>query len=245
MKVDVVIDFYKALATLPHVVWGLQHNKDYINTLIIVNDDLWDSEEKAKVEELIAPLGVKTLLLDHPRKGFGSHRCTKQGIEAATTEYVAYINSDVVLQPRALQIITEAAKTECIAYGTTHGVQWDIKVEELSDAPIAKRDIRWKDDVFYPEVPDLRHYIGRDTFVCLHRPSYLTIGGHDLKYEGYGFIDYDLAIRWMMHFGIFSVEVFPAISYHLDFGKTPHEWTDENEKRFAAMYRKFFEWIEM
>jgi GT2 family glycosyltransferase len=245
MKVDLVIDYYKALATLPHVVHGLNFNKYHINTLIIVNDDIWDPEEKAKVEELIAPLNLPTLLLEHTRNGFGSHHCTKLGIEAATTEYVVYLNSDVFILPGALELMLKEVKPERITYGAAHTIPWDTPKEDLYHVVPLKRDIRWLVDngevIYIPSHPEARCWIGRDIFVCVHKPSYFAIGGHDLTYPGYGFIDYDLAARWMIQFGLLSTHMSEAVSYHLDGNKKAHSWDEENKRKWDKKYQEYLE----
>ena len=45
MKADVVIDFYRKHLLLPHLFWGLRANEQYINDVIIVNDELWKESD--------------------------------------------------------------------------------------------------------------------------------------------------------------------------------------------------------
>lgn len=241
MKIDLVIPFFRQEKFWPLVAHGILANADCINRVILVNDEPWIDPRRTAIE-----IGVKGLtgfpplvFLDHARNDFGAHRCIRQGAAAVETEWWTHIDGDIILAPGALAKISSEPERGLMLCGLAHDVEDDITLDLLTPTPpIERRDRRegmttagWQE--------------ARDLFIFSSREDYFEMGGHDIAYPGYGCLDYDVAMRWLMHFGPDSIEICnTAVAYHLG-GTTAHHATHPgNVPLFNAIHTRFNAWSE-
>jgi len=141
LKVDVVIDFYRKHALWPMVAWGLRVNHENINRVIVVNDELWTADER---ECMHSTLGgdIPLVLLDHPRNGYGGHKCFNEGVDAVETPWFCGINADIVLAPGSLAITCAHADEELLIFDWTHDVPRYVTLADFPNPPIEREDWR-------------------------------------------------------------------------------------------------------
>lgn len=231
MKIDIVIDFYKKHKTWPMVLWGLEQNREYINRVHIVNDELWNGTKPNTGS-------MDVVFHEHKHDGFGAHKSIRQGAACVGTEFFAHIDSDVVLAPKSIEYNLELVSDEEIVYGTSHDIARDITLDAFPNPPIERYD--WRiDKPHFADYPNMR-----DLYWIMRTKDYFSIGGHDLEYKSYGFVDYDFGIRWMLEYGRDAYVIGPGVGYHIGgkdrpedkIGKEPSE---ANHKRFAAVEQRF------
>jgi hypothetical protein len=242
MRVDVVIDFYRKEAMWPLVVWGLQHNTAHINRVIVVNDEPW-GEWKPTLDDI--PL----VLLDHEHDGFGSHRCTNQGMREVETEYWAVCNADVIMMPGALEALCELAEPQAIVYPETHHIEEDTDMEELEAgptlvelchqiSPYVMKYVRHEGGharPYYHRQPWSRY---RDLFTLEHASSSKELGGRT-EWRGYGYIDYDYGCRWAMKYGLDRVKLTGPQAYTFRTANGGHATDTVNEVGFTATLKQY------
>ena len=235
MRVDVVIDFYRKHKLWPLVVRGLELNKECINRVIVSCDEHSHNTEEA----LASVLGdIPYTYLWHEHNGFGGHRCIYEGMQKATTEYVAHIDADIVLEEGSLAANLDLTEPEYIVYGASHDVAMSVKVDDFPNPPVERKD--WRKQGVDPGV----FTSCRDLYWIMRRGDYFAIGGHDLAYPSYGMLDYDLACRWMMEYGAESWCVGPGVGYHVGGCINPgHPIDPVNKRKFGEVLGKFKEYM--
>jgi hypothetical protein len=239
MKIDLVVGFYRQEHVWPLIAWGISGNLDTIHRVILVNDEPWTPSSRASVEavarnyENFPPL----VLLDHAHEGFGAHRCVRQGAKAVKTGWWAHMDGDIILAPASLSKIASEPERGIMRCGLSHDLEDDVTLAQVQSEPVVKRhDERegrtvgtWKD--------------ARDLYIFSHKDDYFAIGGHDADFPGYGFVDYDVAMRWLMHFGPESIEICnSAHSYHIGGLRPKHDSDPGNQDLFMSTANRFSAW---
>lgn len=205
MKVDVVVNFYRKFKEWPLVVWGLQRNKDYINHVIVVNDEPWTDATKDALT--IVADGLPLVLLDHEHHGFGGHRCINQGMHEVQTDYWCAIDADTFMVPRALEQLCEGASPQVIIYPPVHDIALDTTVDEL-DKPVIIREGGYAMRTAHREPWS----VYRDLLTFEHTESSLALGGRS-EFTGYGYIDYDYGCRWALKYGLHNTRTYAPLAY--------------------------------
>ena len=247
MRVDVVICFFRSFRLWPFVAAGLARNQEHIANVILSADEEWLSTDKeainiaAKAEGLTAPI----IFVDHPRQGMQQAMCFNLGVAAATSEYIFQIDDDVVLAPNCIRALTFCAEPETMLTGRLHNSpRHDVSRQDLKAPRILKKDQRF----ISGEIRNNWVHV-RDNFLFYRKEDYLAMGGHDESYqagqeEGYGFIDYDFALRWFKKFGVGAYEmVEEAQGYHLcGDGSDNHIASPINELKFSLKLADYEVW---
>ena len=240
MKIDLVIPLFRQDLLWPFVAQGLAANADAINRVILVNDEPWTAPQQAAFEIIVKshPAFPPLLLLDHPHSDFGGHRCIRQGAESVETGWWAHIDGDIVLAPGALAKISSEPERGLMLCGLAHDVETIPLDLSAAEASIKRRDPR-------EGMTTATWDTARDLFIFSHRDDYFAMGGHDLSFPGYGNLDYDVAMRWMMHFGPESIEICTtAWSYHIGGLHPHHQSHPTNTTLFKAVSDRFAIWWE-
>ena len=238
MKLDVVIAWYAQEDLWPLVAWGLNENRESIHRVLIVNDARWTPAQRALLLATMATYDAfpKHVLLEHKHEEFGSHRSIRQGAQHVNTGWWVHIDGDIILAPGSLEALSNKPERGIMRCGVMHDVRRDLQVSDLANCPIERADKRLDKDVC--DWVDVR-----DGYIFSHAQDYFAIGGHDLLYPDYGCCDYDIAMRWMMHFGEETIEMAPdAISYHLGGAHVQHPTDSRNLARFKRMAVAYCAW---
>jgi glycosyltransferase involved in cell wall biosynthesis len=229
--VDVVVVFYRQEELWPLVMRGLWQNRKDIENIIIVNDEEWPPGYAIEVYDGILR---KLVMLDHPHEYDAAAVSTYQGMEAATTEYVCCIDGDIVLHKGSLSTLLEDAKPGRLLGGLLHSIPRATTLEELANPPIIVDDPRlWGE--CRPEATV------RAGYTLCRREDYFAMGGHDRTWPGYGCLDWDFNMRWMMRFGRDSLHIGKGEAYHLGIKKRNKRHPECN-KRYHARLEEFKAW---
>jgi hypothetical protein len=188
MKLDVVVLFYEKFAEWPFVRKGLEDNREHINKVIVVNDDNWTAEGFKKVSSDILDI----VHLGHDHDGFGAADCYNQALKYVTTPHFLHIGGDVVLRKGALAKNIEYIEPGVLVCGLLHDAEIrDGKLHQV------REDIRLSD--LHREPPCSEPwYLCRDGHIIIETAIARALGGYT-KYDGYGFIDWDHAVRWFLY----------------------------------------------
>jgi len=210
-RVDVVMTFYHKWRDWLLVVRGLEANRDYINRVIVVNDEPW--EEKT-LELCPPPKEIPTLFIGHPHNGWGAARCANEGAEKVDTEFFLHLmlGTDSILE--SLKIAKDGLLLACLmddipeSYEVIYVSQGGLRIK----AKMFARDTR----VENPRTPKPRNL--RAGHYLAHTETWKSVGGHDLtppldtKRHS---LDYSLAARWMLKNGEDSFMVGGGTALHL------------------------------
>lgn len=235
MKVDVVINYYRKAKEWPFVLKGLEDNKECINNVIVVNDELWGDGRLSEGD-----MAGCIKYLEHPHDGFGVARSVHQGVEAVETEYICNIDADVIMTPGSLKKNLSYVESELLILGTLHDVGEAEELHDIHNPEILRRD--WR--AITPSTEDFRNI--REGWWIARKEDYQACGGHDRRMKEYGMIDYVFALRWMTHFDRDSYWLAPGVGYHIGGIDTPEQKATKktspgNIKTFDLTYKKFLE----
>jgi hypothetical protein len=242
MKVDLTVTFYRQEWAWPLVAYGLEQNFEHINRVILVNDEEWNTSTVSPIMDLWKRSYPPLVMLSHTHNDFGSHRCIYQGIEASETEYVAHIDGDIVLAPDSLARMFDDAAPEVLLCGLSHDVPKATKLADLPHPHAPRNDFRFEAKHLKMPVIVQKMCMARDLYLVHRREDYFAIGGHTVAWPGYGYLDYDVAMRWMMRFGKDSIRFGDGDSYHLGGLKANHVPHPENKRLFTALFKKYEKW---
>lgn len=247
--IDVVICFFRSHLLWPRTAYGLACNQDYINSVIISNDEAWDDNEKQAMDIVAKDVGLKSPLVfvGHERNGMRQAQCINDGVAAATMEDILQIDDDIALAPGCLKTFWDYSANHMMFTGNLPDVgRDDLTLEQLKLGPTILREDRRNfrnlnllEDIFAV----------RDSFLFYNKEDYLKVGGHDTAYHdgqdhGYGFVDWDFAIRWFKEFGHESYDQVPATAYHMSGTKPGHMYSEINKKLFEGKVAEYAAWLE-
>ena len=173
--------------------------------------------------------------LDHERDGVTPQRCIRQGAESVETDYFLHIDSDIVLTPGSLEKNLALVEPDIVVHGITHDVAANPELSSYPNIPILRKDWRLDEDR-YP-----LYLKFRDSYWIRNTESYFAVGGHDIRFPGYGMVDYDLACRWMMRYGTDSYILGPGDAFHLGGMVRPTYGEDPENLRLFTITRQRFE----
>ena len=237
MKADVVICFYKKQHLWPLVLHGLLLNKDHIGTVYVVNDERWDESVRTTMARQInGRLTVHWLWHEHD--GFGHHKSLNQGARAVKTPYFIHMDDDIVLMEGCVKRLLEDVDDQTLVAGICHDVSPDLTIKDLEggEKRIWRMDTRTKTEL----TKEMRWMAVRDCLLCCNKEAFLALGGRDEGYKGYGFIDYDFGVRWMMKHGLDSFIIGRGVALNIcGPDQHPHMWDKPNFDRF---FKKRQEW---
>jgi glycosyltransferase involved in cell wall biosynthesis len=189
--VSTVIPNYNNARFLEHCVESIAA-QDYPNIEIVVVDDASTDDSR----EVLRALQTKhpCLRVIHQDGNVGITLNRKRGIEAATGEYVNYLDSDDYVQNRSklseeMRLIRHFEDK----YGETVIAFSDVLIADADGRPVARfRDMKPAREGFI--LPDLlsRRCLVPQNFT-LRKSAYLNVGGHDESIPFYE--NWDLKIR--------------------------------------------------
>jgi GT2 family glycosyltransferase len=215
-KMDVVVTYYRRPHLFHQVVEGLINNREFIQRVIVVNDEPWTfTNEPRWIRSSCPPV----VLLDHEHDGYGVVRSLNQGVAEATTDFVVNVSDDTVLAPQAIENMLPALAPKRLVYGRLDGVPLHKAVE--AGAP---------------------HRICTAAFYIFDREANNKIGGLDPYFAGtYGWEEFDYCLRWMLEYGIENVVSGPGRAKHLgpmSVGSQRGSTKDRNYRRFQQTLAK-------
>jgi hypothetical protein len=249
-KVDIVCCFYRQHALAPFFWWGISENREYINNVIMVNDEPWDDRAIERMQALV-PEGVTAVWLDHAHAGKGTHgvaRCFNQGLRLAATEHVFLTSADQILQPGTLADSLEFAAEGRIVMGRVDSIDMGTTLADLPEPTVIRPDM------YSVEIPALRAQRGqvmvnswRNGHTLIHLPSHLAIGGFDERFVewGYGLEDQDYCARWLTAYGEHAIWWGDGASWHFAGAKASNltnkkEWDQRAVDAMNATLRKMY-----
>ena len=239
-KADVVVCFYKKQDIWPQVAHGLAVNADHIGTVWVCNDERWD-HKVLKDMELAVNGRFHARYLWHEHEGFGHHKSLNQGAKHVTTPYFVHQDDDIVMTPGCVRKLLEDASPTTLLGGICHDTAKALPLQVLRDGPIK---VLKQDPRAWALPPKEERFLAvRDCLLCCNTQTYWDLGGHDEGYKGYGFIDYDWGIRWMMAHGLDSFEMGRGVAWNMTNLEPGQMWTPDNRARFEAKEKEWLAWL--
>lgn len=165
---------------------------------IIVVDDASTDDTLRKLETF----GNRITVIASDKVGV--QRARNIGVQAAQTDYVILCDSDDLLQPNHVEVISSWLDNhpQCDAVYTNHQVfsGEEIRAETFSRAPAGFFDGARKEGSFLSDIPHL--YLKSATFqpllvsgVTLKKSFYNKIGGFDPEFDGVPSEDWEFTLR--------------------------------------------------
>jgi hypothetical protein len=172
-------------------------------------------------------------------------KCINTGIRASTTEFVLTIDDDIVLAPACIKTFLKSAESGILLTGRLHDVaRHSMTMAQIVGGPVILRN---DERLIHAEDPNLWLHV-RDSFLFFNVADYWAAGGHDESYQegqenGYGFLDYDFGMNWVMKFGSDSFEMTLAQGYHMSGLKPGHQFSLINKAKFDQKELEYRKWL--
>ena len=197
MDISLVIPSYNRADLIIDTIESALHQTQAFAEIIVVDDA--SSDDTLKRLEVY---GDRITVIASEK--IGVQRARNIGVEAAHTKYVILCDSDDLLQPKHVEIISNWLDKypQCDAVYTNHQVfsGKDIRSETFSRAPADFFDGARKEGSFLFDIPDL--YLKSATFqpllvsgVTLKKSFYSKIGGFDPEFDGVPSEDWEFTLR--------------------------------------------------
>lgn len=176
------------------------HTKDY--RIIVVNNgqDRETIKKIDKFESISFDFGEKNLIVINNPENLGYCKAINQGVNAATSEYVALVTNDIIVTPdwleKMLQVFKDQKNVGLVGAIETHA----SGIQDLATIGYLKEPL--KSD---------RIILGCALF---HRETFLKMGGMDEKFPNLGgnYSDDDLSRRYFLKG--FNNYIAPVIVFH-------------------------------
>lgn len=236
LPVSVIIAFYNRIDYLRLVLSGFE-NQTFRDFEIVIADDGSDEKIAAEVEKLHTEFNLRIKHCRHEKKGFRKNRVLNLAVQAASGEYLIFIDGDCVPHPEFVaEHYYNSEKNSCL---TGRRVNLSEKYtalltpEKIRGSFIQKKfALLLKDGIFggsydvekgfYLRNKSLRNFFNkkkRGILGCnfsLHKKLVLDINGFDERYEAPS-IGEDSDIQYRLE--ISGVKIIPlnqiAVQYHL------------------------------
>jgi len=245
MKLDVCISWFRKEKWWPHVLHGLVLNKEYINKVIISNDERWGLWRPEALGS-----GLTSQLLEHDNAGWGAGRVLNAAVKHVETPYFLHLDGDMQLTPDALKVsslyLDDVLLLACRVHNTSEDAHLEAHEEGLVLAASQVHPDQ-RDFAFRSPLPlNLRHghFIARTDKWLPHDCETFKVDGVDAYFS----MDYVLAAKWMMAYGKDSFAYGGGAAYHLGgiySTPQPEAECDENKckvrqvlKTYAALYQE-------
>jgi phosphatidylinositol alpha-1,6-mannosyltransferase len=102
--ISIVVPCYNHAAVLRSTLKSLIKQTVKVKQVIIVDDGSWDNPE-ATTQEFIDLLPLKHIRLE---QNYGAPYARNRGAELATGEFIMFLDSDITLEPQAIELLLEA-----------------------------------------------------------------------------------------------------------------------------------------
>jgi hypothetical protein len=210
--VDVVACYHDQLKYTPFFSWGMRENLDSINRIFIVCDGLWDAHEREYIETHF-PKG-KCELLWHKKFAHGVGPSFNQAARESSADYLYLMSFDQILPPGHLEKMLKQASPECLTIGHVDSIDEDTLLSDLPPTVTRKDNITAKARNYRAMVRPWCY--ARNGCTIVHRETFRTLGGFDESFAsiGYGLEDLEFGVRFCRRYGLDSIVLSPARSWH-------------------------------